>query len=365
VDTAPRAGQDVIRLGLVAGPGLPADVAADLAEDLPGLLAESVSSDVTWNVSMVVEPRAGEPGASAADVIEAARERMLGEGWTLAMCLTDLPLRVGRRPVVADASATHGVGVVSLPALGAVHLRRRAGDAMVRLVDGLMGERMLERDEAGRRRRVGRRLVELAAPVRRVVPDGDEDIDVRYVAAVVRGNLRLLAGMVRANRPWRLIVGLSRALAAALGAAVFALVTPDIWPLADAQGSVRLIALTAVSVAATVVSLIVAHELWERPSDPRVRPQVVLFNVATALTVTLGVATLYVGLCVLVLGGAALVLTTGVLSSELGHHAGIADYAELAWFVSSLATVGGALGGGLESDAAVRQAAYGSHPDEG
>jgi hypothetical protein len=32
--------------------------------------------------------------------------------------------------------------------------------------------------------------------------------------------------------------------------------------------------------------VIVAHELWEHARDPRVRAQVLLFNVTTALTVT-------------------------------------------------------------------------------
>jgi len=47
-----------------------------------------------------------------------------------------------------------------------------------------------------------------------------------------------------------------------------------------------------------------------------------------------------------------------VLKGTLGHPVDFGDYARLAWFVSSLATVGGALGAGLESDIAVREAAY-------
>ena len=183
------------------------------------------------------------------------------------------------------------------------------------------------------------------------------------MAGVLRGNVRLLLGMVAANRPWRLAVGLSRALAAALGAAAFALVTSDIWRLADSLGPVRLAGLTLLSVGATVVTLIVAHELWEHGGDGLRREQAVLFNAATTITVVLGVLVLYAALFALALAGGWLVLANGPLAKTLGHPPNPSDYLRLAWLVSSLSMVGGALGGGLESDETVRQAAYGYRPD--
>jgi hypothetical protein len=209
---------------------------------------------------------------------------------------------------------------------------------------------------------MARRIAEIVAPVRPVEPD--DDVGVRFVAAVVRGNLRLLLGMVRANRPWRLAARLSRALVAALAAVAFALVTSDIWRIADSLGWLRLLVLSVVSLAAIVVALLAAHGLWERAATGRGREQTVLFNLATTTTVALGVATLYVALFALTLVGAALVLDSDVLAGTLDHEVDVGDYVRLAWFVSSLATVGGALGAGLESDLAVREAAYGYRSTE-
>ena len=169
-----------------------------------------------------------------------------------------------------------------------------------------MAERLVtagERGDRRRRSRVDRRLADVAATASS--PDAE---DVRFVAGVLRGNVRLLLGMVAANRPWRLAVGLSRALAAALGAAAFALVTSDIWQLADSLGPVRLAGLTLLSVGATVVTLIVAHELWEHGGDGLRREQAVLFNAATTITVVLGVLVLYAALFAVALAGGWLVL---------------------------------------------------------
>ena len=64
------------------------------------------------------------------------------------------------------------------------------------------------------------------------------------------------------------------------------------------------------------------------------------------------------------LAGAGLFITPEPLSCRIHADAGFGDYLRLAWLVSSLATVGGALDAGLGSDVAVREAAYAYRPGE-
>ena len=340
---------DVV-VGLLAAPGAPAELARRLAVDLAGALAAR-HCEVSWSVPVVVDGLV-QPPADDAEIVAAARDRLLAEDWDLTLCLTDLPLSLDRRPVVAHASTLHGVGVLSLPALGPVGQRRRALESALGLVRSLLGDEDGD-DAAG----MGRRLRQLATD-----PD-DDDEGVRFTARVLTGNVRLLLGMVRANRPWRLAVGLSRALTAAIAAGVFALVTADIWRLADTFGWVRLTAVAVLSVVAIAVTLIIGAELWEHAPHRRVRKQVTLFNLATTATVVIGVLSLYAALFVLALAGSLLLVVRPLFAQGLGHGVHLTDYLELAWLTSSLATVGGALGAGLESDEAVREAAYTYRPD--
>jgi hypothetical protein len=60
---------------------------------------------------------------------------------------------------------------------------------------------------------------------------------------------------------------------------------------------------------------------------------------------------------------AALLIDTSVLEQTLQRPVDFTDYLTLAWIISSLATVGGAIGSGLEDEEAVRAAAYGYHPE--
>ena len=71
------------------------------------------------------------PPVDLTELVDAARTRLLDEDWDLAICVTDLPLRLGRRPLVTHASPTHSVALVSLPALGIRRVRTRLLDEIV------------------------------------------------------------------------------------------------------------------------------------------------------------------------------------------------------------------------------------------
>lgn len=340
------AGEVVI--GLISAPGTAAEVAADLAEDLRAELSVLMPT-VRWRMPTVVDALV-HPPADDAVLVGAARERLLAETWDLIVCLTDLPLSVRRRPVVAHASPLHGVAVVCLPALGPVGLRRRARDVVVSLVRTLLGE--AEDHSSSSEAALRRRARELGS--QQEAGDGS----VMFTARVLSGNVRLLVGMIRANQPWRLAMGLSKALTAALAAGVFALVTPDIWQLGDALSWTRLAAIGVGAVTAITAALILGAGLWERGSNPAGGKHVTLFNLATTGTVVLGVFFLYTALLLLALLITPLLVPAHFLEENLGHAVRVGDYLRLALLASALATVGGALGAGLESDEAVRAAAY-------
>ena len=353
------AAQTDLVVGLLASPGPAAELTAGLVAEVADRLAGQLPG-ARWKVEFVID-RLVEPPTDLAEVISAGRRMLLDRGWHLVVCVTDLPLQTARRPVIAHVSATHGVAVLSLPALGPVAVRRRAVETIVRLAGHLLGDTGQAAGGGGRRRPldrvVRRRMLELG----RRVELGEHGMGL--VARVVTGNIWLLLGMLRANRPWRLAVRLVRAMVAAVAVGVFALVTSDIWRLAGYLGTLRLTIIGLGSVAATSVTIMIATGLWERSPRRSAREQVILFNIVTAVTVGVGVAVLYAAIFVAMLAAALLLVPAGLLGSVLGHPAGVADQVQLAWLATSLATLGGALGAALETRETVREAAYTYHPD--
>jgi hypothetical protein len=346
-----------IVLGLVAAPGLAEQAARQLAVELPAVLAQRYPR-FQWSVVLRTEPLASTLGGEV-DLLQLVREQMRHEGWQLALCLTNLPLHAGRRPLTAQASVVLGVALLSVPALGPVELDERTREAALRLIDTLVRREASShpRPRRGRARALSRRSLvrpTAAAPLGRM--DAPDANTVRYVARPAAGTLRLL-------------LGLSRALVAALGVGAFGLTSPAIWQVADAMTWPRLLLVALGALIAITLSLIVAHGLWDRRAPLSVHDPVSLINLATACTVALGVLSLFAALLVITVTFSAALIPGTVLAAQLKHPAPVTDYLRIGWVVSALATIGGALGAALESDLAVQQAAYGlrpaNHDDEG
>jgi len=352
----PAPGQGTLQLGLDVEPDL-----RDLAEEINADLGDELNSrydEVTWEVSLI-EANGNTADQHASELMAEARRGMHAEGCDLVVCLTKLPLRKDGRPVIALTSAMDGVGVISVPALGAVGVGNRARKAALDLVEGLLGEGGGRRQ--GAKSRVAGRLRELVSPVGTAQVRNDNVV--RFSSAVVSGNLRLLLGMVRANNPARVVTRLSRAMVAAFGTAAYVLASFSTWQLAVNLEWPRLLALTLLTLIAACVTLIAAHDLWEQSSGDEDRERVVLFNAATTLTIVLGVLALY-GALFLISAACTIGFVPGdFFSSQTHSPADLPHLLELAWFTTSLATLAGALGSLTESDLSVREAAYGYHPD--
>ena len=275
---APETGPErrVVTVGLVATPpDHPARVAERLTRELPGLLAARVDRDVRWEVRSgwgAVTPRRDGGADALLDDVARRREEC---GWDLAVCLTDLPLHAERVPLVAHCSVRRRVGVVSLPALGLGQLRT-GRTAVAGLVEGLLAAD--ERSGRPTADEQAARMVEDVAPIRRMVDDETDDGEVGFVASRVTGRLRLVAGMVRANRPGRALLGLSKLLVGAFGTAAFSLATSSIWQMGDALDGLRLTAIMLLSVLALVGWLVFTHHLWEKPSPDTPAELARLFN---------------------------------------------------------------------------------------
>jgi len=344
-----------LRVGLVVEPEM-RDVVRRIADDLGDEL-QRMFPGIDWQVELG-ESEVLDPQARIAELVRGARTQLLDHGWDLLVYLTDIPMMSGGRPVTAHASPIDGVALVSVPALGAIDVDARVREAVIDVLAALVPGS----GDGDRREELEARFEELASAVGTAQVRDDDTI--RFTNAVIRGNLRLLVGMVRANRPWRVAAKLSRALVASLGTAAYVLASAGFWTLAAHMTWPRLLGLTVAAIVITSVALIVAHDLWERRTRPETRERVVLFNLVTTLTIAIGVLTLYLALLAFSVIGSVSLVPRGALEEQIGHSAGPSEYLQLAWLATSLASLAGALGSLVESDLAVREAAYGHRPQD-
>jgi len=339
----------LVRLGVIleAGvadpaddPALTAEVSADLAATYPGL---------SWEVA-VTRAEIGDPTDNSLDLLELARDRMLDEGWNLVVGISQEPLRQGSHSLTAQISPVHAAGVVSLDREGA-----ELPGTIRRTVAGILGLPPGDRPPSARQLRSA---IRAARQLASDVEDRGAEHRGRFAWRVLTANPRLILRTVHAHQPWLLAASLSRSMSAGLATGALTLITTDLWLLSAEYTGTQLALLGAVAILAVTIALVVGSDLWERPRRHAEREQAVVFNIATLVSVLIGVTVLYIALFLAALAGAVLLVDADVFGQITGDPAHPVHFLKLAWFVGGLATIGSALGAGLEDDDDVRAALF-------
>jgi hypothetical protein len=173
-----------------------------------------------------------------------------------------------------------------------------------------------------------------------------------------RGRLRQLAAMVVDNRPWRMVLGMRSALAAVLATSAYLVITSTVWQLASTLSWTKLVITMVAAIAMMVVWIIGAHDLWRRPAQLRDDEDATLLNASTVLTLLVGVLTMAVTVFVFNIVATIFFLEPPVFATDALTPEGVSDHVRLAWLATAFGTVAGALGSGLDSDAAVEASTY-------
>ncbi len=236
--------QGVTVVALLADPDAPTEIAHRVARALPDRLAEKWAQGRRFDVQVVSEPFTAET-EDLPTLMRRIADRRSSESWDIVVALTDLPLHAQGRKLAANLSHEDGSALLSLPSLGGLRLQRRARRAVEEAVLSLLADPQATGGEEAEGRPRSKPLQGPFASRLTSIHPGQvgeqETADRRYVVSGPRGYLRLLVGMVRANRPWRLVPGLSKALAAALATGAIATVNSTVWSLAASLSTPRLV----------------------------------------------------------------------------------------------------------------------------
>jgi hypothetical protein len=345
-----RSGQAVV-VGLMADPGLPAKVARSIAADLARQLSDRPDiPGPRWEVQVDPE-NLPLNDAGEIPVMEYAPEIRDRQHWDYLIYLTDLPRSTSEGPMLLEVGSEARAALVSLPALGGHGVAAKTRKLLALLIPSLLEAPGGISPGPTMRAVLGR------PAARRVYRGGTGGI--MYLSLPGRLNrVRLLAGMVRSNRPGKLIPALSNSIAAAAATGAFGIFYAVIWNMADALPPVRLALISVLAIGALSGWLIVHNSLWTRTSNDTTRRQAALDNAATVITVVLSVSLMYLILYAVLLCGALIVIASSYLETQLGHPVTLLDYAGLSWLAASLGTLAGALGSNFDSDDSIREATY-------
>lgn len=272
-------------------------------------------------------------------------------GWDYIIYLTDIPQYRHEQPVSRIISRAYGAATLVVPSLGFA-LPRNVSTAVLEVLRELSGTD----PQLTPPTRLARTL-SVRGSIQEPQTDGQSGDRYESIRGL-RGRILLVSGMVRSNRPWRLVPRLSSALAGAAATGAFGVFYTSIWSMADYLSSLRLAFITLVSILVLSLWLLFHNRLWENPHGQRRKERAVLYNVATVLTVIIAAAAMYCLLFLALFVGSLVVIDHEFLAFQLNHPVSLSEYVNLAWLAASLGTLGGAIGSSFDEVASVQQATF-------
>ncbi|WP_164667322.1 hypothetical protein [Virgibacillus doumboii] len=356
-----------ITVGLIPAPELPETIASKLVKKLPVKFSENIDSDISWEVEVVPDQLTGAAGTSD-EIINRAADLKYEYGWNYAVCLTDLPIFSKKEVVLGHVDDDKGVAQVSIPAFGAFPMKKRVDKSIIQMVSELYYRvnghgKVLNDNIAEKNNRHLLKSEFRLSPIRKIHPiEKKENTDVHFIVMPrVHGRIRLLSGMSYANRPWTIIPAFKSVVAIAFATGAYGLVFTTLWNISVAYGYMRFIVMMLAAVAGMIIWIIFAHNLWEKPSGKSKRKLRMLYNAATIVTLSTAVIVYYVMLFLLFLVAVAFFVPPELFAEVVGlkEKVSFKHYLQLTWLVTSVATVAGAIGSGLEDENAVRKIMYG------
>ena len=316
-------------VGLMADPGVPRRVAVAIADDLADDLSRELGG--RWRVEVDQETLPLGPDGEIR-LTEHAPRLLQEHDWDFVLYLTDLATRSDGDPLLYDVSGSTTAALVCIPVFGIVGVRSKVRKLALKLV------------------RAGTHQSGLGAPA-------TDDLPPEHCRGFVN-KARLLTGMVRNNRPTRMMTALTGVVAAGAGTGAFGICYGSIASLSVALHPLRLLLISVMGVLTLVVWLILRNGLWTRPDDGLTASNRRMDNAATVLTVGTGVGIMYLGLLAAMFVLAITVMDAGYLETQLERPVSILDYVHLAWLSSCLGAFAGALGSNFDNEDAVREATY-------
>lgn len=363
-----------LKLGLVAAPGFSTSICYRIQERLSETLSREIYHDSSWEVEVEVDRLTGAVD-QVQEILNQASNRKEVNNWDYVISLTDLPLFSNKLIVLADVDVSRGIAQVSLPAFGMASTPKKVEKTMMQIIKELYyrGWSQLEDYQLNKKgpgfelqNRKSRfiqkipRVFKFSEIEREEKEKEDGGTIVRFfVHPKVKGRVKVILGMTVANRPWTIMPSFKKVVGLAFATGSYMLIFNTLWQLSSIYEIPRFIALMMLAMTGMVTWIMLAHNLWEKKTNFNSNRLRRLYNMTTITTLGIAVIIFYIAMFILFLFAVAIFVPADLYSKVIGHTVGVKEYVKLAWLVSSVATVAGAIGGGLENEEEVRKSTYG------